>query len=112
MKKSLVLILAAAAGLSAAAQSANPSGATSASLDGKVFMVTLTAQGTGSMSGQDKRDMMDRKENKSTSTSSTMSESEKDQDMKEGKKMILRFENGTLRTSAKGDLRVESCSYS
>lgn len=111
MKKNLFLILAAAAGLSATAQTTSPTGASSTSLDGKAFMVTLTSEGAGPSSDQDRREKMDRKENKSTSTSSSMSVSESDKDVKEGKKLIIRFENGMLRTTARGDLKVEDCRY-
>ena len=87
-----------------------------AMLDGKVFAVTLTenTSGTTGTPGNISNDKMMENpdltkrdvENSQTGKSKTMNS-----DLKDGRKMLIRFENGEARISGKGEIKNEKCPY-
>jgi hypothetical protein len=88
----------------------------SAMLDGKAFMITLNIlPESGSLdnsknTGTTEPSHEDRSMNQST-VPTGMTQNSGEREMND-KKMILRFENGMVRTSGKSDLKVSNCNYS
>jgi hypothetical protein len=88
-----------------------------AMLDGKAFAVTLTENTSGTTgtpgnisedkmienADMTKRDIEDPKSEKTGTMNS---------DLKDSRKMLIRFENGEVRTSGKGEIKNEKCPYS
>jgi len=87
-----------------------------AMLDGKAFAVTLTENipGTTGTPGTMTEDKMSENpdltkrdvEQPKTDKSGTMNS-----DMKDSRKMLIRFENGDVKTSGKGEIKNEKCPY-
>jgi len=121
MKKYLLLFAVAAIYSTAFAQHTQTDSKTEittdkAMLNGKVFAVTLTenTSGTTGTPGNISNDKMMENpdltkrdiENSQTGKSKTMNS-----DLKDGRKMLIRFENGEARISGKGEIKNEKCPY-
>src|SRR5437868_477320 len=120
MKKIMILFAAISISLVAVAQqdqtnpqtqpSTSPSGNTS--LDGKVFAVTLTDNSSASVNGTAGNMSSEKAMDNPNVTQPKRTDQGTDMDSKSGKKMILRFENGIVKTSGKGIMKTEKCGYS
>jgi hypothetical protein len=88
-------------------------------LDGKSYVVTLTDNSPGAGQplmmdaerSQEHPVMTEPKGNDPGMDKKNNGAGTKMEDSKTGKRMVIRFEGGTLRTSGKGDLKVEQCAY-
>lgn len=89
-----------------------------AMLDGKTYVVTLTenTSGTGEKTALDNDRRMDNTVMKPESKPSQAEQKSTVQGTGNntsvsGKKMLLRFENGIVKSSLKGEMRIEKCPY-
>jgi|GEM_PF-6687918 len=92
-----------------------------AMLDGQAFVVMLTdnsSASTGKIGNMDSDRYMDNpnvtqpnKNNQGMNPTSKAPGTNEKKEAGSAKKMVLRFENGMVRTSGKGDLKVSNCSY-
>ena len=102
MKKISVGLILIAAAMAVNAQQPMPERQnTTAMLDGKAFVITL--QDNAAVTDK----IGDDKSNMSTGQNSGMQKN----DLKAGKKMLLRFDNGMVRTTGKNKLSVDNCAY-
>jgi hypothetical protein len=87
-----------------------------AMLDGKVFSVTLTENipgttGTpGNISTDERMENPDLTKRDVESTQAGKSNTE-NKDLKDNRKMLIRFENGDVKISGKGEIKNEKCPY-
>jgi hypothetical protein len=85
-----------------------------AMLDGKAFVVTLSDNTSGTLgktgSMQSGTVAQPDRTDQGTDKNAVKPEARVN-DTKTGKKMVIHFENGMVRTSAKGDLKIEKCAY-
>ena len=86
-------------------------------LDGKAFVVILSDNATGTTGRMGTADNDKKMESTSPAQPSRADQGmdakagSNDKTMNTGKKMVIRFENGMIRTSGKGEMKVEKCMY-
>lgn len=82
-----------------------------AMLDGKAFVVTLSGNSSAESGIENPEMNPPNRKDQGVDSRPQEKPGKTASDSKAGKKLVLRFENGKLKSSGKGDLKAENCYY-